>query len=305
MSKKSLVFFLTVILAVIQAAVLLPVAARGADWRVRLAIGLTASILLAVWWWRSLQGAEPGAGIAVQPGSHSGGRWSDFLAEHLRRLQGKRRLLALSDATKGLLRGSMSEVSSQGELTLTALNTMVESVDRVATLSQSVAENSELATRNVESVYDSRAEQIVGYDQKGGPADQQYRQPDQSSGLECDHRGGPRRGGRPRIFRCRLGGPDTGQSNRIRGRADSRPDRRHSVLDSAVGRCGRQYLGDYQSDVEHLARSCQCHQPADKRHQRDEPQRFVCGQGDRPGGELGAGDCQRGGGCGSDGAQGA
>jgi methyl-accepting chemotaxis protein len=152
MSKKSLVFFLTVILAVIQAAVLLEVAARGADWRVRLAIGLTALILLAVWWWRSLQGAAPGAGIASQSGSHSGGRWSDFLAEHLRRLQGKRRLLALSDATKGLLRGSMSEVSAQGEMTLTALNTMVESVDRVETLSQSVAENSELATRNVESV---------------------------------------------------------------------------------------------------------------------------------------------------------
>jgi methyl-accepting chemotaxis protein len=152
MSKKSSMFFLTVILPVIQAAVLLPVAARGADWRVRLAIGLAALILLAAWWWRSLQGAEAGAGIASQSGSHSGGRWADFLAEHLRRLQGKRRLLALSDATKGLLRGSMSEVSSQGELTLTALNTMVESVDRVSMLSQSVAENSELATRNVESV---------------------------------------------------------------------------------------------------------------------------------------------------------
>ncbi len=152
MSKRSRVFFLTVTLAVLQAAVLLSAAARSADWRVRLAIGLMVLILFAVVWGRRLQGAGKVAGLAGQADAQGKDGGEDFRAEHLRRLQGKRRLLAFSDATNGLLRGSMSEVSTHGEETLTGLNTMVEFVDRVANLSQSVAENSEQATRNVESV---------------------------------------------------------------------------------------------------------------------------------------------------------
>ncbi|MGC9158881.1 MAG: methyl-accepting chemotaxis protein [Terracidiphilus sp.] len=163
MSKKSIVFWVTVLLAAVQAAVLWPLAAHAAEQRLRLAIGLSGLILLAAFWaygWRQDSGAES----SVDPGSFTGG-WKRFLGEHLLRLKGKRRLLALSDAANGILRGSMSEVSAHGEKTMTALNTMVESIDRVASLAQSVAENSDLATRNVESVAAANEEMAASIQQ--------------------------------------------------------------------------------------------------------------------------------------------
>lgn len=76
----------------------------------------------------------------------------DMREEHVRRIGTRRRLLSLSDASHGLLRGSMSEVSAQSETTLASLRTVIDVLARVSQLSLSVADNSEVVTKDVESV---------------------------------------------------------------------------------------------------------------------------------------------------------
>jgi len=148
MLKKIIFSYFIVISAAIQVGFLLPVAIGGGDWRVYPAIAV--AILIPFFSRRRHEGEDTESAMrSLVPDTESQG---DFRTEHLWRLQIKRRLLALSDASNGLLRGSMTEVSSHSDLTSTSLNTMIELVDRMVPLAKSVAGNSEEATRDVESV---------------------------------------------------------------------------------------------------------------------------------------------------------
>jgi ABC-type transporter Mla subunit MlaD len=85
--------------------------------------------------------------------------------EHRRRIQIKRSLYALADASKGLLRGSMGELSSQSERTFASLNDMGAAVEGMVDKLRSVADRSETATRDVDSVAATNEEMTASIQQ--------------------------------------------------------------------------------------------------------------------------------------------
>ncbi|SBV97302.1 putative Methyl-accepting chemotaxis sensory transducer [uncultured Alphaproteobacteria bacterium] len=118
------------------------------DWRIVAAALIAAALLGAALLRPRVAKAAAPAVVRPQPREDA----AEFRAEHLRNLKGRRRLLSLADAANGLLRGSMAEVSAQGERAQGSLQALLTSGDRMARLTGAAAESSERATRDVESV---------------------------------------------------------------------------------------------------------------------------------------------------------
>ncbi len=147
------------ILVVIQAGLLAAIGWQNGDWRIGIVI-LPALLML-------LFRRKPALG-RIAPAEPAAAGTAEFRDEHIRRIGTKRRLLALSDAASGLLQGSMAEVSSHGALTQTSLAGVLETLGRVVHLASTVADNSDTATRNVESVAAANEEMAASIHQIDG-----------------------------------------------------------------------------------------------------------------------------------------
>ncbi|MDR3437421.1 methyl-accepting chemotaxis protein [Telmatospirillum sp.] len=152
MSNKWFPDIFVLALSVAEVGLLAFAVSQNADWKTFLAIVVAIVIPIALWWSRSRQKEDSAAEGDVLLPQEAQSPDDDLRAEHIRRIQTKRRLMSLSDASKGLLRGSMTEVSSHSEQTLTSLQTVIDTLGRVIELSQAVADNSEVVTQDVGSV---------------------------------------------------------------------------------------------------------------------------------------------------------